>query len=77
MATYSLHRPHLEGHTGKPIVHFDCENDEIAIRQAASLAKVTRVEVWEGLRQVATLRPLTFPRRPNLRVITGGKALSP
>jgi hypothetical protein len=74
MGTYSIYRPTDGGYSGLPLMLYNCADDTSAIQEAVRLVKFTQVEVWEGMRKVATLKPQA--KRPQLRVINGGKSLS-
>jgi hypothetical protein len=74
MGTYSIYKPTDGGYSGLPLLLYDCADDTSAIQEAVRLVKFTQVELWEGMRKVATLKPQG--KRPQLRVINGGKSFS-
>jgi hypothetical protein len=69
MPTYRLYTLGQDGRISHPAMICDCEDDEDAIKEAGKRAKTNQIEVWQGTRKVAALRPPVHRQKSLLRVI--------
>lgn len=57
MPNYRFYTLNADGHVATLPVDVECCDDEEAIKQAGRIAKQSPVEIWQGQRKVALLRP--------------------